>query len=54
MVIQKIGGWISVGVGLLFIILLPFMSDYMPEKFANSFVIIGILLVALGIFLLQL
>lgn len=51
---QKIGGWASVIVGLFFIILFPFMSDYMPEKFANSFVVIGILLVAFGIFLLQL
>jgi hypothetical protein len=52
--IKKIFGWISVIVGLLFIISFPSVRDYMPDEFANAGIVFGFFLVALGIFLIQL
>jgi hypothetical protein len=53
MVIQRIIGWVSIVMGLLFIISFPSVNKYTPDKFAHAAVIIGIFLIALGIFLVK-
>jgi len=53
MVVQKIFGWISVVIGALMIISFPAEQKYMPDKFANAGIVIGIFLIALGIFLIK-
>jgi len=58
MVFEKILGWILTLVGLFFIIALPSMATggpgrgYMPDEFARSIVLIGIILTGVGIFIL--
>jgi hypothetical protein len=53
MVIKKLFGWGSVILGLLFVISFPSADKYMPNKFAYAGVMIGIFLIALGIYLIQ-
>jgi len=53
MVMQKVFGWISVALGVLMIISFPSEEKYMPGKFANAGIVIGIFLIALGIFLIK-
>ncbi len=53
MVMQKIFGWISVVIGVLMIISFPSETKFMPDKFANAGIVIGIFLIALGIFLIK-
>ncbi len=63
MVLQKIFGWLLVFAGLFFIIAMPgIMSGpgkrfgpgggYMPEEFAMTTILIGVVLLGVGIFLL--
>ncbi|MBI2545369.1 MAG: hypothetical protein HYW22_02095 [Candidatus Aenigmarchaeota archaeon] len=58
MVWDKILGWILTLVGLFFIVAMPGMGTggpgkgYQPVEFGNSFVLIGIILTAIGIFLI--
>lgn len=53
MVARNIFGWVSVIMGVLFIISFPSVSKYMPDKFAHAGVLLGILLIALGIYLIK-
>lgn len=58
MVLSKILGWILTLVGLFFVVALPGMAtggpgrSYMPDEFARSIVVIGLVLMGIGIFLL--
>lgn len=59
MVLQKIFGWLLIFTGLFFVIALPGMttsgpgkwSGYMPDYFARTIILIGIILTGIGIFL---
>jgi hypothetical protein len=54
MIIQRIFGWISIIVGLSFIILFPSSwSRFTPPKFTHAAILIGIFLIGLGIFLVK-
>lgn len=52
MVLAKLWGWVLILAGLFFIIAMPSMRDYMPEKFQNSTILIGVIMLGAGIFLL--
>lgn len=61
MVLQKIFGWVLILAGLFFIIAMPgIMSGpgkrgpgggYMPEEFAMTTILIGLVMLGVGIFL---
>lgn len=53
MVIGKIFGWVSLISGIFFIVAMPSIKEYMPDEFARSIILIGLILVGVGIFLLQ-
>lgn len=53
MVLTKIFGLASSIAGILLIISFPSITDYMPEDFARAGIFIGIILLALGIYLLK-
>jgi len=55
MVLQKIFGWLLILAGLFFVIALPGIGPgrgYLPDEFTRVFIVIGIILVGVGIFLL--
>ena len=52
MVLGKLWGWVLILAGLFFIIAMPSIRDYMPEKFQNSTILVGLVLLGVGIFLL--
>ncbi len=53
MVVQKVFGWISLVFGVLMIISFPSEKKFVPDYFTNAGIVIGIFLVALGIFLIK-
>ena len=51
--LKAIFGWGSIGLGLLMIISFPSVEKYTPDKFSHAGIILGIFLIALGIFLIK-
>lgn len=51
--IKKILGAISFFTGLLIIIGFPWIRDYQPEEMARAGILIGVILVAIGLYLMK-
>ena len=52
MVLTRLYGWLLIFAGWFFVIAMPSIRQYMPEKFQNSTVLIGLVMLGIGIWLL--
>lgn len=51
--VKQIIGAVSFFVGLLIVIGFPWIKDYQPEEMAKAGIVIGIALIAIGIYLMK-
>lgn len=52
MVVGRLVGWLLILVGLFFIIAMPSMRNYMPDKFQHTVIWVGVVILGIGIFVL--